>query len=99
MYDVEIESFKRLDFVGFAAGMGYQRDLRESSGSSHVLRDASGDKLVVRLGADGHWTYFSVRDTADCGTLVDFVQKRLGGTLGETRKAIRAKATLSFPTA
>ena len=71
MYDHELDSFKRdIHLVQFAVERyGYVRDRRESSVACHVLRhEASDDKLVVRRDADGHWTYFSVRDGRDNGT-------------------------------
>ncbi len=67
-----------IHFLHYAADRyGYQRDRRESSVSSHLLRhQASGDKIIVRKDRDGHWTYFSVRDDRDHGTIIDFVQRR-----------------------
>src|SRR5258708_22332251 len=79
MYDDELHRFKSdIHFVRYAVDRyGYQRDRRESSVSSHVLRHpATDDKIVVRKDKDGHWTYFSVRDDRDHGTIVDFVQRR-----------------------
>ena len=79
MHDPELDRFKRdIHFVHYAIERyGYTRDARESSRASHVLRrEASDDKLIVRRSDDGHWTYFSVRDGRDNGTIVDFVQRR-----------------------
>src|ERR1019366_3300340 len=92
MHDHELDSFKRdIHLVQFAVERyGYVRDRRESSVSSHVLRhEASRDKLVVRRDADGHWTYFSVRDGRDSGTVIDFVQARRGRGLREVREELR----------
>jgi hypothetical protein len=78
MYDDELHRFKSdIHLVQYAVDRyGYQRDRRESSVSSHVLRNlATDDKIVVRKDRDGHWTYFSVRDDRDHGTIVDFVQR------------------------
>ena len=79
MHDDELHRFKSdIHFLHYAADRyGYRRDRRESSVSSHVLRHpATDDKIVVRKDRDGHWTYFSVRDDRDHGTIIDFVQRR-----------------------
>jgi len=88
----ELDTFKRhIHLVEYAcARYGYQRDRRESSRASHVLRHAgSGDKIVVGKDTDGHWIYFSIRDDRDNGTIVDFVQRRGTLSLGETRAELR----------
>jgi hypothetical protein len=87
----ELERFKsEINLTTFAASRGYRVDRRESSRSCVVMRDpATGDKIVVsRSPRDGHWIYFSVRDARDQGTIVDFVQRRAGGTLGDVRRAL-----------
>jgi hypothetical protein len=93
MYDHELETFKRdIHLVQFASERyGYVRDRRESSRACHVLRhEASDDKIVVRRDGDGHWTYFSVRDSGDNGTVIDFVLKRGGRGLREACEELRA---------
>jgi Toprim domain-containing protein/uncharacterized protein DUF3991 len=56
---------------------GYRRDRRQSGPASHALRQpATNDKVIVRRDVDGHWTYFSVRDDRDNGTIIDFVSHR-----------------------
>jgi hypothetical protein len=94
MHDDELHRFKSdIHFVHYAADRyGYQRDRRESSVSSHVLRHpVSDDKIVVRKDRDGHWTYFSVRDDRDHGTLIDFVQRRgRHVSLGSVREELRS---------
>jgi hypothetical protein len=92
MYDHELDAFKRdIHLVDFACGRyGYVRDRRESSRACHVLRhEPTDDKIVVRRDADGHWTYFSVRDGRDSGTVIDFVQLRGGRGLREVREELR----------
>jgi len=93
MHDDELDRFKRdIPLLRYAVeGYGYQRDKRESSRASHVLRHpATGDKIIVRPNPDGHWTYFSVRDDRDSGTIVDFVLARMcGGSLGRVRQELR----------
>jgi hypothetical protein len=92
MYDPELDSFKRhIHLVDFACERyGYVRDRRESSRACHVLRhDKADDKIVVRQDADGHWTYFSVRDSSDSGTVIDFLQRRRSCGLREVRGELR----------
>jgi hypothetical protein len=94
MYDAELDRFKSdVHLLRYAVERyGYQRNRQKSTRSSHVLaHPTSGDKVVVRLNPDGHWTYFSVRDDRDNGTVIDFVLRRMPhGSLGEVRKELRA---------
>lgn len=87
----ELEHFKtQIDLAAFAMATGYAVDRKASSRSSLVLENGSGDKVIVARGLDGHWIYFSVRDDADNGSIIDFVQRREGGSLGDVRKRLRA---------
>ena len=89
----ELERFKRdINLTEFAAARGYRIDRRESSQGSVVMRnETTDDKIIIaRRKADQHWTYFSVRDQRDNGTIVDFVQRRGKSTLGEVRRELRA---------
>ncbi len=94
MHDDELHRFKSdIHFLHYAADRyGYRRDRHESSVSSHVLRHpATDDKIVVRKDRDGHWTYFSVRDDRDHGTIIDFVQRRGRHlSLGSVREELRS---------
>lgn len=92
MYDHELDRFKRdIHLVAFAVQRyGYVRDRRESSRACHVLRHlGSNDKIVVRQDQDAHWTYFSVRDSGDNGTILDFVLARGARSLREARDELR----------
>jgi hypothetical protein len=90
MFDPELESFKNgIDLRAYAAQEGYQLDRKESWRGSSVMRHANGDKIIVKRSADGHYIYFSVRDGADNGTIIDFVQKRKNLSLGAVRKELR----------
>jgi hypothetical protein len=94
MYDdSELNRFKRdVHLLRYAVERhGYQRDPLKSSLFSHVLgHPTSGDKIIARRDVDGHWTYFSVRDEHDNGTVIDFVQRRApSSSLGEVRKELR----------
>lgn len=89
----ELDDFKRrINLTEYAAALGYAIDRRASSRNSAVMAHPGGDKVVVAKGEDGHWVYFSVRDEADNGTIIDFVQRRGGGTLGVVRQALRSWA-------
>lgn len=86
----ELDAFKRqICLVEYALAHGYAVDRKASTRSSVVVVDGSGDKLVVAKADDGHWIYFSVRDDQDNGTIIDFLQRRAGLSLGEVRKELR----------
>lgn len=86
----ELEAFKtRVNLTEFAASEGFVLDAKASSRNSAVMRHPAGDKIIVGRGEDGHWIYFSVRDPADNGTIIDFVQRCQGGTLGQVRQVLR----------
>ena len=86
--DTELEEFKRIDLREYMASLGYELDQRESSRASSVMR-SGGDKLIVKRNPNGHFVYFSVRDDADNGTIVDFAQRRKRLSLGTLRKELR----------
>ena len=87
----ELERFKaEINLTEFAASRGYALDRRESSRASATMRHFSGDKVIISKSASGDWVYFSVRDDRDNGTIIDFLQKRGGGSLGQIRKTLRA---------
>lgn len=88
--DPELERFKtEINLSEYAASLGYEWKRRESSRNSVVMRHANGDKIVIARGHDEHWIFFSVRDDADNGSIIDFRQNRAGGSLGQVRKALR----------
>jgi len=90
MFDPELESFKTsIDLRAYAAGQGYVLDGKESWRGSAVMRHAGGDKVIIKRDADGHYVYFSVRDDADHGTIIDFAQNRLRLNFGALRKELR----------
>lgn len=94
--DAELEAFKRdINLVEFAVSLGYQLDSHESSRNSAVLRNGS-DKIIVATDEDGHGIYFSVRDEQDNGTIIDFLQRREGLSLGHVRKALRPWTSSSY---
>lgn len=92
MADAELDAFKRdIDLRQYAASKGYQLDPRESWRGSAVMRlgGRGGDKVVIKRNGNGHYVYFSVRDDADNGTIIDFVQHRERVSLGAVRKELR----------
>jgi hypothetical protein len=94
MFDAELESFKRnIDLRSYAAGLGYERDAKESWSGSDVMRQSStNDKIVVSYGtkrAPNHWGYYSFRNDDDHGSIIDFAQRRLKISLGAIRKELR----------
>jgi len=87
----ELDRFKtQINLAEYAASQGYQIDRRESSRNSAVMRrESDDDKIIIATDTDGHGIYFSVRDDQDNGSIVDFVQRRKGLNLGQTRKELR----------
>jgi hypothetical protein len=91
MPDVELERFKaQINLSEFAASKGYALDRRESSRNSAVMRHPDSDKIIIAQNENGDWMYFSIRDDRDNGTIIDFLQNRGGGSLGQVRKTLRA---------
>jgi len=87
--EAELDDFKReIDLRQYAAAIGYELDKRESWRGSAVMR-RGGDKIVIKRDTDGHYVYFSVRDDADHGTIIDFIHHRERLSLGETRTELR----------
>lgn len=97
----ELEQFKtQIDLREYAASVGYSEDVKASCPSSTVMR--SNDKIVIaRDSSDDHYVYFNVHDDQDNGSIIDFVQRREGGTLGDVRKTLRPwiGTSPSLPTA
>ncbi len=87
----EIDDFKRrVNLTEYAAALGYELDRKESSRNSVTMRGPGGDKIIIGRDANsGHWIYFSVRDDADNGTIIDFIQNRQRLDLGGVRKELR----------
>jgi hypothetical protein len=88
--DSELKKFKTdIDLRVYAATQGYQLDRKESWRGSAVMRHINSDKIIIKRGSDGHYLYFSVRDTNDNGTIIDFVQKRMRISLDAVRNELR----------
>lgn len=83
--DEELDRFKQIDLRSYARSVGYSLDPRDKSAMHH----AGGDKIIISRKPDGHFTYWSVRDDRDKGTIIDFIARRRGFNLGQVRKELR----------
>jgi hypothetical protein len=83
--DEELDRFKQIDLRSYASSFGYTLDRRDKS----TMRHANGDKIIISRKPDGHFTYWSVRDDRDKGTIIDFIARRRGLNLGQVRKELR----------
>jgi hypothetical protein len=107
--DLELDRLKRINLCEYAVSRGYRLIRREatraggtrgSTASSVLLRHAArDDKIVARVDRDGHWTYFSVRDDRDNGTIIDFALGRGARTIAAVREELRAWAGDRGPSA
>ena len=91
MFDSELETFKTsIDLRAYATTQGYVWDRKESWRGSTAMRHKDGDKIFVKRDADGHYVFFSVHRDGAHGSIIDFIQKRQGGSLGAVRVELRA---------
>jgi hypothetical protein len=97
MYDEEVDRLKCYDLRVFVASYGFVIDARESSRRSTVMRRGHEKIIISRKPEDGHYTYWSPHDDSDRGTIIDFVQRRKGLTLGGVRKELREWAGTPAP--
>ena len=88
--DAELSRFKsEISLTDYAqAEFGYELVIGESGRSSKVLK-RGGDKIIVTRKQDGHDVYFSTGDSSDCGSILDFLQKRKNINLGLVHKELR----------
>ncbi len=88
----ELNKFKReINLAEFVTSFGYHVDKEKSSINAPVMRHENGDKIIVgKSKSDSHYIYFNPNDDSDNGTIIDFIQKRLGENLGHLRKRLRA---------
>ncbi len=91
--DIELHRFKtEINLVEFAlTQFGYLVDTKRSSPNSIVVRKES-EKLIVTRDVDGHYVYFAPVPlfVNDCGSIIDFIQKRKSVPLGAVRVILRA---------
>ena len=85
----ELEEFKtRIPLEDYALSCGYVPDKKSHTKRHPALKNASGDKIIITRKSNGHWVYSSVHND-DRGTIIDFIQSREGGDIGEIRKKLR----------
>lgn len=94
----ELERFKtEINLVEYAFNSGYEIDKNKSSQNCIVLKDNAGDKILVGVDqSDRHYFYYSVKDDRDCGSIIDFIQKRKNLNLGEVRLELRPWINSSY---
>lgn len=94
----ELERFKtEINLVEYAFNSGYEIDKNKSSQNCIVLKDNAGDKILVGVDqAERHYFYYSVKDDRDCGSIIDFIQKRKNLNLGEVRLELRPWINSSY---
>src|ERR1700736_3562482 len=86
----ELETFKTdINLTEYAAASGYRLDRKASSRNSVVMVHPERDKIIIAVDRDRHWIYFAIGEDTDNGSIIDFVQKRKGGNLGDVRSALR----------
>lgn len=86
----ELDTFKSgINLTEYAAMQGYVIDKRESGRTSATMRHPNGDKIIIGRAPSGHWIYFSVRNSSDNGTIIDFIQNRRSVSLGDIRRDLR----------
>lgn len=86
----ELEKFKtEIVLAEVAYAYGYELDRKESSRASLVMRrTADNDKIVIGH-KDGHDVFFSVRNEQQHGSVIDFVMRQEGISLGHARPVLR----------
>ncbi len=73
---------KDINLTRYAAAMGYEIDRAKSTGSSVAMKHSNGDKIIISKRGN-IWVYFCVYDDLDNGTIIDFISKRTGKSIGE----------------
>lgn len=88
--DSELEKFKDINLTEYARHRGYEVVRQETSRNSVAMKNAAtGHKIIIARASDLHWIYFTVGDTRDNGSIIDFVMKRDGVSLGRARPILR----------
>src|SRR3984893_11561150 len=87
----ELETFKTdINLTEYAAASGYCLSRKASSRNSGVMVHPERDKIIIAVDRDHHWIYFTIGEDTDNGSIIDFVQNRKGGHLGDVRRLLRA---------
>jgi len=87
----ELDAFKRdVDLVSVAMDHGYAVSTSKPSSRQTIALDrADGDRIFVSRAQTGHWVYWNPRDAGDKGSVIDFLQRRTGASLGAVRQTLR----------
>ncbi|WP_167631046.1 toprim domain-containing protein [Mariprofundus ferrooxydans] len=92
----ELNSFKAtISLIEYAEREGYTRTLSKGRGRYAEMKSGS-DTIVVRRDSGGHWEYFNRDGGPDRGSIIDFVQRRTGMSLGHVRKRLRSLTGSGF---
>ena len=95
MSDNELERFKQdVSLSAYAESTGWTLDRKKSSGRVKVYRTGP-DKILVWSGDDGHDVYRNERDHSEHGSVIDFVMKQDGCSLGRARVTLRGYLGIS----
>jgi hypothetical protein len=87
--NTELERFRtEIDLSIFLEQQGYKRDSFVSCKSSAVYRHGPAEKLIVRKRSH-HFFYTNIKNSKDAGSIIDFVQRRTGKSLGQVRQVLR----------
>ncbi len=85
----ELERFKReIDLREYADSVGYKMVKRKSTKQTWFF-ERGADKVIIGRGIDDHFIYFSVVESNDKGSIIDFIKNRCSKNLGEIRKELR----------
>lgn len=88
--DEELEKFKTdINLPAFAASRGFGLSRKDSWRGSAVMKNPTGEKIIITRDSDGHWVFYSVKSAAS-GTIIDFAMRYLGLSLGAARMQLRA---------
>lgn len=92
--DPDLERFKtEINLTEYAAHCGYQLLRRETSRNSVAMRHPGTEhKIIIARGEDDHWIYFTIGNTKDSGSVIDFVMHRDGVSLGGARPILQGWA-------
>lgn len=88
----ELLKFKKgINLAQFAEYCNLEYKHRKSSKRFKVFEATNGDKIIIQKNAqNGHYTYFNSNNSEDCGSIIDFIQKRKPSfNLGHVRKICR----------
>ena len=86
----QLERFKtEINLVEYAMSYGYELKETKSTHNKAMLRHESGDLIVVVTDKSDRGLYFSLKDSNNNGTIIDFIQNRSNLNLGEVRKELR----------